>query len=55
MCKQAQNNDRKFRALQTIPIKMGEGGLGRLVRERKSVSLSTRMLINIIKVEWNSY
>ena len=55
MCKQAQNNGRKFRALQTIPIKMGEGGVGSLVRERKSVSVSTRLLVNIIKVEWNSY
>lgn len=32
---EARDSDGKFRALQTIPIKMGEGGQGRLTRERK--------------------
>lgn len=46
---EAQNNDGKSRAMQTIPVKMDDGGQGRLTGERESVSLSSKKAITLLK------
>lgn len=46
---EAQHNDGKSRALQTIPVTMDDGGQGRLTGERESVSLGSKKPITLLK------